>query len=99
MGSSAEHGSSIRSTSGSVAIARAMQSRCCCPPDNERPLRCSLSFTSSQSAAPRLLDFLQRIAFETVQSQAERHVVVDAGGERVRLLKHHPDVATNRDGV
>ena len=29
IGSSAEHGSSISSTSGSTAIARAMHSRCC----------------------------------------------------------------------
>ena len=29
IGSSAEHGSSIRITSGSTATARAMQSRCC----------------------------------------------------------------------
>jgi hypothetical protein len=33
IGSSAEHGSSIRITSGSTATQRAMQSRCCCPPD------------------------------------------------------------------
>ena len=33
IGSSAEHGSSIRITSGSVASARAMQRRCCWPPD------------------------------------------------------------------
>ncbi len=32
-GSSAEHGSSIRMTSGFVAIARAMQRRCCWPPE------------------------------------------------------------------
>src|SRR5690606_293267 len=32
IGSRAEHGSSIKMTSGSTAIARAMQSRCCCPP-------------------------------------------------------------------
>ena len=33
IGSSAEHGSSISSTSGSVASARAMHRRCCWPPD------------------------------------------------------------------
>ena len=32
MGSSAEHGSSIRTTSGLVAMARAMHRRCCWPP-------------------------------------------------------------------
>ena len=51
IGSSAEHGSSISTTSGSTASARAMHKRCCCPPDSERPLCFSLSFTSSQSAA------------------------------------------------
>src|ERR1019366_5744356 len=34
MGSKAEAGSSINSTSGSTARARAMHSRCCCPPDD-----------------------------------------------------------------
>jgi hypothetical protein len=37
IGSRAEQGSSISSTSGSTAIARAMHSRCCWPPD--RPCR------------------------------------------------------------
>src|SRR5215831_8508394 len=52
MGSSAEQGSSISSTSGSVAMARAIQRRCSCPPDNDNPLCLSLSFVSSQIAAP-----------------------------------------------
>ena len=50
-GSSAEQGSSINSNSGSVAMARAMQSRCCWPPESESPLLFSLSFTSSHNAA------------------------------------------------
>ena len=33
IGSKAEQGSSIRITSGFVAIALAIQSLCCCPPD------------------------------------------------------------------
>ena len=33
IGSRAEHGSSIRITSGPTATVRAMQSRCCWPPD------------------------------------------------------------------
>ena len=52
-GSSAEHGSSIRSTSGSFASARAMQSRCCWPPDRPVPGVCNRSLTSSHSAAWR----------------------------------------------
>src|SRR3990172_6629987 len=48
IGSSAEHGSSIRSTSGSTARARAMQRRCCCPPERDAPDWRGGSFTSFQ---------------------------------------------------
>ena len=37
MGSNAEHGSSISRTLGRTASARAMQSRCCWPPDRAPP--------------------------------------------------------------
>src|SRR4029077_9485630 len=51
MGSSAEHGSSNRITSGCTATVRAMHRRCCCPPERLSPLALSLSLTSSQRAA------------------------------------------------
>ena len=51
IGSSADAGSSSSSTSGSTARARAMQRRCCWPPESERALRFSRSLTSSHSAA------------------------------------------------
>ena len=51
IGSSALVGSSIKSTSGSTASARAMQRRCCCPPERPSADFLSLSFTSSQIAA------------------------------------------------
>ena len=35
IGSRAEQGSSIKITSGCIAIVRAMHKRCCCPPDRE----------------------------------------------------------------
>ena len=53
IGSRAEQGSSIRITSGRVAIVRAMQSRCCWPPERPYADCLSLSLTSSQSAAER----------------------------------------------
>lgn len=53
IGSSADVGSSIRSTSGSTASALAMQSLCCCPPDIPSALFFNLSLTSSQIAASR----------------------------------------------
>ena len=48
IGSSAEAGSSMRITSGSTASARAMQSRCCWPPESPS----ALSF-SRDSPRPR----------------------------------------------
>ena len=53
IGSSAEHGSSIRTTCGSTAIARAMHSRCCCPPDSPAPGRDSRVCTSFHRLAAR----------------------------------------------
>ena len=50
-GSSAEQGSSMSSTSGSTASARAMQSRCCWPPERPTPGALSRSLTSSQRPA------------------------------------------------
>src|SRR5674476_1707737 len=46
IGSRAEHGSSINSTCGLTAIARAMHKRCCWPPDSEEPGFSSRSLTS-----------------------------------------------------
>ena len=51
IGSSADAGSSISRISGSTASARAMQSRCCWPPESDSAEACSRSRTSSQSAA------------------------------------------------
>ena len=49
IGSSADAGSSIRITSGSIATVRAMQRRCCCPPDSPIPGELRRSLTSSHS--------------------------------------------------
>ena len=43
----------MRTTAGSTAMARAMHSRCCWPPESPDPGRSSLSLTSSQRFAPR----------------------------------------------
>ena len=96
MGSSALVGSSISSTSGSTASARAMHSRCCWPPERPSALFFSRSFTSSQIAAPRSerstmsSSFARR--FHAVRARAVGDVVVNAHRERVRLLKHHADL-------
>ena len=62
IGSSAEQGSSIRITSGWTAMQRAMQRRCCCPPDMPKAFSSRRSLTSSQRAA-------LRNAFSTVSSR------------------------------
>ena len=53
MGSRALVGSSMSSTSGCVAKARAMHRRCCWPPESPRPDWPSLSRTSSHRPASR----------------------------------------------
>ena len=50
IGSSADVGSSISSTSGFIANARAIHNRCCCPPERKVPFLFNTSFTSSQRA-------------------------------------------------
>ena len=51
LGSSAEQGSSMSRTSGSAAIARAIQRRCCCPPERLRAECLRRSLTSSHKTA------------------------------------------------
>ena len=64
IGSSAEHGSSIRITSGLTAIARAMHSRCCWPPDRPRAERVEavLDLVPERGAAQRPLDDVVELA-------------------------------------
>lgn len=51
IGSKDDVGSSISSTSGCIARALAMHSRCCCPPDKLMPGLLSSFLTSSHKAA------------------------------------------------
>ena len=101
IGSSAEQGSSIKSTAGSVAMARAMQSRCCWPPERARAalVQLVLDFVPEGGAAQRLLDLLGLVALEAVEPQAESHVAIDAHGKGIGLLEDHADMAANRDGI
>ena len=102
-GSRAEVGSSISRISGSTASARAMQSRCCWPPERPRAFSSSRSLTSSQSAARLRLRStiscsspLRQVA---VQARAVGDVVEDGLGERIRLLEDHADAPAQRDHV
>ena len=52
IGSSADVGSSIKSTSGCTASALAIHSLCCCPPESPIADFFNLSLTSSNIAAP-----------------------------------------------
>jgi hypothetical protein len=99
IGSSAEHGSSISSTVGSVATARAMHRRCCWPPDSESPLAFVLHLVPQRRPAQRMLHALADTALEAVEAQPKRDIVKDAHRERIGLLEHHADVAPHDDGV
>ena len=91
----------MRMTSGSTAMARAMQRRCCWPPESAVPGCLSLSLTSSQRAARRrlLLDELVHVALEAGDARSEGDVLVDRLGERVGLLEDHADAPADLDRV
>src|SRR3984893_8945258 len=101
IGSSAEHGSAISSTAGAVAMARAIHSRCCCPPESASALVRSLSLTSSHSAAWRSAcsTLSCDLALVAVQAQSERYIPEDAHRERVGLLEYHSDVPAHSDRI
>ena len=101
-GSSAEHGSSSSSTSGLATRARAMQSRCCWPPESfsagcerssltssKRPARSSASQTAVLERAPAPPP-------RALLAQDVGEVVEHAHRERVRLLEHHRHAAPQR---
>jgi hypothetical protein len=102
IGSSAEHGSSSSSTSGSAASARAMQSRCCWPPESRSAGRSRSSDLVEQAGAvQRLLDGgsqLGRCAGAALGLLAQHvgDVVEDAHRERVRLLEDHRHAPAQR---
>ena len=96
IGSSAEHGSSIRITSGLTAMARAMHRRCCWPPDRPVPGLCSRSFTSFHRPAFCRLDSTISVEIglalgQAVDARPVGDILVDRLGERIGLLEHHAD--------
>ena len=81
---------------GLTAMARAMHSRCCWPPDRPVPGSCSRSFTSSNSPARFRLEatILVQLGLalgQAMDARAVGDVLEDRLGERVRLLEHHAD--------
>ena len=103
IGSSALAGSSISSTSGSTASARAMHRRCCWPPERPRPDSSRRSFTSSQSAAWRSArstrSAMRPALAHARDAEAVRDVLEDRLRERVRALEHHADAAPHEHRV
>src|SRR5262249_8622255 len=101
MGSRAEHGSSMRSTDGSVAMARAMQSRCCWPPASGEAvvLELVLHFVPQGGPGQGLLDPIRHLALVAIELEPKGDVVEDAHLERIGLLEHHADVPTEDHGI
>ena len=78
-----------------MAMARAMHSRCCWPPDKPVPLSPSLSFTSSHrphAAASSHAPLQIRLRFrDAMDARTIGDVLVDRLRKRIRLLEHHAD--------
>ena len=93
MGSSAEVGSSISSTSGSTASARAMHSRCCWPPErpSARLFQPVLDLVPDGRAPQGLFyDLIKlRLVVDAVGPGTVGNVVINAHGEGIWLLEHH----------
>ena len=104
MGSRADVGSSIKSTSGSTARALAMQSRCCWPPESPRAglLQPVLYLIPDAPRPVRALlhDLVQlRLVFDAVDPGAIGDVVVNAHGEGIGLLEYHAHLLPQQRGV
>ena len=101
IGSSAEHGSSIRITSGfDGQRARDAEPLLLAAGHAEGVgLEPVLDLVPERAAAQRALDDLVHVALHAQHPRAEGDVVVDRLGERVRLLEHHADPLAHLDGV
>ena len=99
IGSSAEHGSSIRITSGSTAMRPGDAQPLLLPARQaeRRRLQPVLDLVPQRRAAQRFLDDVVEFALlrHAGDPWAVGDVVVDALGERVGLLEHHADVAAD----
>ena len=84
-----------------MASARAMHSRCCWPPESASALALQpiLHLIPEGGLVERLLDPVVEVVLHAVQSEPERHVVVDRLREWVRTLEHHADPAPHLDGI
>ena len=91
-GSSALVTSSKSITCGSIASARAIATRCCCPPERRSGIFVELvgepdPFEQRPALAPRLLRGAVEHLLLRDRDVVERRLV----REQVELLEHHPD--------
>ena len=101
IGSSAEHGSSIRITVG-IGRQRARDAQALLLAAGHPvgvALEPVLDLVPQRGALERRLDDLVHVALHAEHARAEGDVVVDRLRERVRLLEHHPDQLAHLDGV
>ena len=102
VGSSAEHGSSMSSTSGCTASARAMHSRCCWPPESAPPgvAEPVLHLVPEPGPLEAASCTVSCASLRDEPLAAELEAGDDVLGdrhrrERVRLLEHHADAAAD----
>ncbi len=101
IGSRADAGSSRSRTSGSIAIARAMQSRCCWPPhsDSALSLQPILDLVPERGARECPLDALVQALLHPQHARPPGDVVVDGLRERIRTLEDHADPPAHLDRI
>ena len=101
IGSRAEQGSSISTTSGSTAIGPGDAEPLLLPTGEAhgRLLEAVLHLVPERGLAEGLLDDVVEVVLHARQPGAEGDVVVDRLRERVRLLEHHADALAHLDRV
>ena len=77
-----------------------MHRRCCCARERQTArLQLIFDLVPQRGAVQRVLDLFVEVPLIAVEAQAKRDIVEDAHREGVRLLKYHPDVPPNDDGI
>ena len=93
-GSSAEVGSSNSITSGRSASARAMATRCCCPPESWCGYLCRWASRPTLSRRRRALARCSAARALPVQTRRQQNVLQHGQvGEQVEALEYHADAA------
>src|SRR5882757_9637521 len=92
-GSSAEVGSSYSMSDGCMASARAMATRCCCPPERKSGNASALSVSPTRSSRLRAISWASAVLLRRIFFGPSKMFCGREMREQVERLEHHADMA------